>query len=718
MVALSLASYAAPVCAAEVEAEADKAARETIVVTGKRLATNPNADPNAPYRIVTSDSTLFTEPLNDTPKAITVLSDELLNDMGVTKLRDLFRTQPGITLGTGEGGNAFGDRIFIRGFDARNDVYIDGVRDPGVGSREVFGVQQIEIMRGPSSTFGGRGTTGGAISLVSKHPGPLNRTSAEVTLGTQDTRRVTLDTTHNFGESFGARLNLMAHEGGTAGRDFVKGDRWGAALALVWQPFDALKLSLDGYRLRSNYLPDWGLPWDPSTAAPYGNRSNFYGVLARDEGRADTDVVTGKIDWKVSDSLDLHSVVRAGESLNYYTASAPEQPNLLLNTVRANAKRRDATTTYLTHHSNLTWRVSTGAISHTIVAGYEVAREETENRQRAFTECAVQPCTGANSNPTLSLSNPNPRIPFGRETAIIARPVITTDTAAVYVIDTVKFSPQWQAMIGVRSDQYKAKTSGLLPDRKTSSDFINWHVGFVYKPLDNVSLYSSYGSSSNPPCEQLDAFALDYGGCDARVTTLKPTRNTSLEVGAKVNLLGHLDVTGALFKIERTGVAIQIGNGATATIGTQGQEVAGAEFTVAGNVTDDWSLFGGVTLFATNILNSDVPAQNNLGFPNVSEVTATLTSRYNVNEHFHVGGTLVAQSKKYGGSITAGSTTLPAFTRLDLFGGYKLSDTIEVRFNVLNATDETYYDAIYRSSTPFTYVAPGRSFQVTLDWHF
>lgn len=698
--------------------EDQKPVSETVVVIGMRVPTNPNADPNSAYRIVSSDSGLFTEPLNNTPKAITVLSDELLSDMGVTTLRDLFRTQPGITLGTGEGGNAFGDRVFIRGFDARNDVYIDGVRDPGVGSREVFGVQQIEIMRGPSSTFGGRGTTGGAISLVSKQPGRTNRTSAELTLGTEDTRRFTLDTTHRVGNDLGVRLNLMMHEGGTAGRDYVTGDRIGAALAIAWQPMDTFQLGFDIYSLRSNYLPDWGLPWNPSTAAPYGKRTNFYGVLARDEGKADTDVSTIKLDWDLSHDLSLHSIIRGGESLNYYTASAPEQPNVLLNTVRANAKRRDATTNYLTHQTNLTWRVDSGTVSHTLVGGYELSREETENRQRAFTECATLPCTGANSNPTLSLSDPDATIVFGRETAITGRPIITVDTTAFYLIDTIKFTPHWQAMFGLRTDRYKAKTKGLVPNRATESDFFNWHTGLVYKPIETITFYSSYGSASNPPCEQLDAFALDYGGCDARVVALKPTRNTTYELGAKLNLLGHLDVTGAMFTIRREGVAIQVGTGTTASLGTQGQEVTGGEVTVAGNITPDWSMFGGLTMFSTNIVESDVPAQNNLGFPNVSEVTFTLTSRYQLNDRLHFGGTFVAQSEKFGGSITAGSTTLPSFNRLDLFGGLKVTETVELRFNVLNATDEVYYDALYRSATPFTYVAPGRSAQITLDWHF
>src|SRR5215467_5900164 len=75
--------------------------------------------------------------------------------MLATSLRDVVRSTAGVTLGTGEGGNAFGDRFFIRGFDARNDVFVDGVRDPGVSVRENFFTEQVEILRGPGSTIDG-----------------------------------------------------------------------------------------------------------------------------------------------------------------------------------------------------------------------------------------------------------------------------------------------------------------------------------------------------------------------------------------------------------------------------------------------------------------------------------------------------------------------------------------------------------------------------------
>lgn len=688
---------------------------ETVVVTGQRPDQNPYADPQAPYRVTRSASGLLTEELQDIPKAITVIPDTVIDDLGATAFRDLFRTQPGVTLGTGEGGNAFGDRIFIRGFDARNDVFVDGMRDPGVGSREVFAVQQIEILRGPSGAFGGRGVTGGSVSLITKQPGDGNWGDGEVTLGTDDTRRVTLDVNRQITDNLSIRINGMYHESGVAGRDYVFNDRWGWAVALAYTPTDDLRLGFDAYHLATDYLPDWGHPYDTANNRPFNvRRENYYGVLARDFGETFADVYTGTIDYRFGENAKFHSIVRYGQSRNAYTASAPEQPNAALGTVRANAKRRDALTETYAHQSNLTLDFDTGGLSHTIVVGYDLAREETLNRTRAFTECAVLPCTGTASNPTLDLFNPDPTIPFGRATAVTGRPVITVDTAAIYAIDTIKFSPQWSALVGVRGDKYSAETEGLTPARSSESEYVNWHGGLTYQPFDYATLYVSYGSSSNPPCEQLDAFALDYGGCDQRVVAFDPVRNTSWEGGAKFTLFGHFDANIALFQIERSGVPFQNG----AAIAEQDQEVIGVEVTASGNINERWSLYGGLTAFDTEITASPVAAQVGGAFPNVSQTSFSLTSRHQITDRFHLGGTAVYASEKFGGTVNALSTRVPGYTRYDLFGGFELSDNVEISFNVLNLTDELYYDALYRSATPFTYLAPGRSALVTIDIDF
>lgn len=697
----------------------------TVTVTETSTDANPYGDPDAPYRAVRSASGLFTEDLLDTPKTITVITEETIQDLGATSFRDVFRQQPGITLGTGEGGNAFGDRIFIRGYDARNDVYVDGVRDPGVGSRETFAVQQIEVLKGPSSTFGGRGTTGGAVSLVSKRPGTGDWGDAEFTLGSDATRRATIDLNEQVTDTFAVRFNGMVHNSEVAGRDYVFNDRWGAAVAAEWRPTSSFEAGFDYYHLSTDFLPDWGHPYDSVNNEPFDvRRDNFYGVLSRDEGETFADIYTARIAWALTDTIQFDSILRYGQSKNKYTASAPERPDPVARTVSANAKRRDAITDYWTNQSYFTMDLVTGGIEHTLVTGIELSREEILNRQQAFTECATLPCTGTTSNPVLDLDNPNNSIPFGKETAVTGRPVITTETVALFAVDTITLSPKWRATLGLRADDYSAKATNISgrggpePDRSSDSQFLNWNAALVYKPIETASIYGSLSSAKNPPCEQLDAFALDYGGCDARVTDLDPVDNLSYEIGAKYNFFDHFDLTGSVFLIQRDGVPISTGRGAAAVIGTQKQEVSGFEIGVAGNITEKLSVFGGFTVFETEVTESSDPAEVGEMFPNVSEDSFTLTGRYQLTDRIHIGSTASYASEKFGGTTTAGSTFVPYYWRFDVFGGVRLTDRIELSFNVLNATDELYYDALYRSGTPFSYVAPGRSASLMLDVDF
>src|SRR6201999_204318 len=163
----------------------------------------------APYKADRLSSSKFTEPVVNTPRSVTVLTKETLDDQNSTTLREIGRTTAGVTLGSGEGGNAFGDRFFIRGFDARNDIFVDGVRDPAVSIRENFFTEQVEILRGPASSFAGRGTTGGAINIVTKQATDTNFYNVEGTLGTDMTRRVTVDANQVISPTFSIRADAM-----------------------------------------------------------------------------------------------------------------------------------------------------------------------------------------------------------------------------------------------------------------------------------------------------------------------------------------------------------------------------------------------------------------------------------------------------------------------------------------------------------------------------
>lgn len=725
--AVAAAALSAGHASAEAGASDGGRAVGSVTVTATR-AQHPYVDLQAPYKTDRSASGKITQDLLDLSKSVSVLSEQVIHDSGATSFRDLMRTQPGVTLGTGEGGNAYGDRIFIRGFDARNDIYVDGVRDPGVGSRETFAVEQVEILKGPSSTFGGRGTTGGAVSLVSKQARDMDFGDVEATVGTDQTRRLTVDVNRAISDSLAVRVNAMVHDSNVARRNDVWGERWGVAAAVRYQPTDKLVLSADYFHLQTNEMPDWGVPYDVANNRPFQvDPSNFYGVLARDFRETFSDISTVKAEYDPGGQVSLRSILRYGRGGNAYTASAPERPNPVAGTVSANAKRRDATTDYLVSQTEATFRFDTGPLEHALVTGFEISRERILNRGRATTECATLPCTGGTSNPLQDLHHPDPAMAWTvTDDDVTSLTRTRVNSRAAYALDTVRLGEHWQLLGGVRYDVYDVDLSqttlatGAVTARSSKSRFWNWHVGLTYKPVANGSFYVSYGSSSNPSGEQLDSVALDYGGLDPRTVDLDPERNRAIEVGTKWNVFDeHLNLTAALFRIDKDNARMATAPGRDAPVALVGHmRSQGVELGASGAVTSRLSVFGGLTLLDAKITDAPIASDIGAKFPNVPDVSFTLTGRYQVTDRGYLGATANYNGRKHGGTVAAQDTQVPGYWRFDLFGGYQITRRIAVSFNILNVTDKVYYDALYRSATPFVYVAPGRSALVKLDYEF
>src|SRR5688572_21909438 len=154
----------------------------------------------------------FTQPLVDTPQSVTIVSAELMQAQGVTTLRDALRNVPGISMQAGEGGVPAGDNLSLRGFSARTDLFIDGIRDFGGYSRDPFNLEQIEVVKGPASTHSGRGSTGGSINLASKTARTDDFSNVGLSVGDDGLLRTTADFNHQLGETSAFRVNLMGHD--------------------------------------------------------------------------------------------------------------------------------------------------------------------------------------------------------------------------------------------------------------------------------------------------------------------------------------------------------------------------------------------------------------------------------------------------------------------------------------------------------------------------
>ena len=704
--------------------------------TPEQKSASPYVDPVAPYKVDESGSAKIIEPLADTPKTITAVSKQVLEDKAVTSVRELARQTPGVVLGFAEGGNAFGDSLYIRGFNARGDIFVDGMRDPGNASRETFAVEQVEVYKGPSGTISGRGVTGGAINLITKKPyEAFNFADVSTTFGTDKTVRTTVDLNQVISSGLAVRGNVLFHDSQVAGRDDdVQDQRWGGFLAATIKPTDAFKFTLDYYRFRTDGVPDFGVPFDPRTRLPVTEtagvpRDTWYGGArpGRDFMKNEADIVTGTAEWKVTDGVKLTNKTRVGRTTVDYLASSPEGTNLLtelnpsLWTTNIHNANRLQETDLLANQTDLTVKFNTGAWRHTLVAGLELSREEVT--QRNYQRNGVNLL-----NQDVDLDNPQPvapNIPNNR-TAPINRQI---DTAAAYLLDTIKLNPQWIVNGGIRLDHFERNDSGPdnanpnnNPNGSRQDTLFNWNVGIVYKPLPNAAIYAAYATSSNPVGQELDATQTDYGGLSVALAGLEPEKNTAIEIGTKWELFDrHLLATVALFQTEKGNAREPNPAGGTNPPTSSGAfRVRGIEFGAQGKVSERWSVYGGLVVMETEVTKSSNPDFVGRDLANIPKTQFNLLSKYQLTDRLSVGGQAIYASEVFGGLFAVGTegNHIPAHWRFDLLSEYKFSNNFSAQLNVVNITNELYYDAVYRNATPFAFVAPGRAGYLTLNWKY
>ncbi|WLB92875.1 MULTISPECIES: TonB-dependent receptor [Bradyrhizobium] len=707
-------------------------AQQTAPVTPSGPAdANPYADPAAPYKVDhVQASGKFPEKMLNTPKSITVLSKEVLEDKNATTLKEIGRSTAGVTLGSGEGGNAFGDRFFIRGFDARNDVFIDGIRDPAVSIRENFFTEQIEILRGPASSYAGRGTAGGAINIVTKQAGDVNFKRMDSEFGTDMTKRVTLDVNQVIDPTFSVRTGGLFQDANVAGRNYVTDNRWGSFISTKYTPTNDIKITTNYVHTDLSGYPDFGVPYYKQGNVPVTSagipRENWYGFLNRDFQTARQDFGTGSIEYKVNEAITLTSKVRGEHSLLNYIGTLPQNPNTtssnpLLWTTTASAQSRYQNVDVWANQNEATFKLDTGGVKHTAVFGVEYSNENISIDRYAglASELSGSAFTSNGAVQNVNLYSPQyTNIPFGTPSLLGNPTRYGVNTSSVYVMDTAN----WQDTIivngGVRYDGYSQSASNNSPNYvKQNSDLVNYNVGVVYKPMSIGSVYAAYATSANPFGSELDATGTEYGGVPPNSTILLgPERNKAIELGTKWELADrHLLVTGALFQTTKDNARETVNNLLTSGAAYR---IQGIDIEAEGKITDRWSIFGGLVLMQSKVTQSGVASNIGLQLANIAHQSFSMLTKYKFDGGWELGGQAVYRSKVYGGTFAANTNELPSYWRFDAFVEKKIDQNWTMKLYAQNLTNKLYYDSFYRSNVPFVAVAPGRAFYVVTTAKF
>lgn len=700
------------------------AAPEAAVPAAQEPAASAAGDVALPEVLVTGERGLsspkYTEPLRDIPQTITVIPETVMREQGATTLRDVLRNVPGISIQAGEGGVPLGDNLSIRGFAARTDIFVDGIRDFGGYSRDSFNFEQVEVVKGPASTYAGRGSTGGSINMSTKSPRLKASGDASFRVGNADNRRVTLDVNRPIEAINGAafRLNALSHSAGVPGRDVTNEKRWGVAPSLAFGLGMPTRLTLSYLRLEQDNMPDYGIPWvtethnilvDYRNAPPPVDFSNFYGLKTRDFEKVTTDVATVKVERDLGSAWTLRNLTRAGKTYRYSLVTAPRFVNANTTNLNRQFQDRDQVDTIAANVTDLTGRFNTGAIGHALAIGLEVSKEES-TRFRLSTQ----------ATPTADLFNPNPEQPYaGVRARSGEKDESTADTVGVYVFDTVKVGDRWEFPFGVRWDSLKVNYkdgpvngAGQTLDLSRTDRMMSWRAAAVFKPSEPSSIYAGYGTSFNPASEGL---SLSTVGTNAGNLNVAPEKNVTMEFGAKWDVRAGFSVGAAVFRTEKTNARTpNLVPGEIVVLDGE-QRVDGVEFSASGELTEWWSVFAAATFLKSEVAKSNTPIERGLELSNTPKQSYSGWTTFHLPAKIDLGAGVQAVGSRFNNTAPLTRRQARGYVIGSLMAGWEPLQGVAFQVNVDNATDVRYID---RVGGGHFVPGPGRSVALTTSVKF
>ncbi|WP_436898284.1 catecholate siderophore receptor Fiu [Acinetobacter gyllenbergii] len=719
------------------------------------VAKLPTIEVNAEntYKVDAVSSPKYTQPLLDTPQTVQVIKKELLQEQGAASLMEALRNTPGITLQMGENGNtSAGDTFQMRGFSTQTSTYVDGIRDLGAVSRDVFNLEQIEVVKGPSGSEAGRGAASGYINLVTKLPKAESSREVSARYNTAENARLTADINQAINESTAVRLNVMGQDGGVEGRDVLENNGWAIAPSIAFGLNTDTRFYLYSQHVRQNNIPDGGIPTvgmkgfynadADLNKAKEVDRSNYYGSV-NDYEDIDADMVTAKVESDFGDKIKFTNTSRYGKSqmnraltgVNALNKNGSNNPGAW--TISRSHQGVDQENKILANTSSLNVNFKTGVVEHDLVTGLEFLQEEQISR----TLSTQTPGQKAPTTPAANLYNPNHYDVMPNLVYTGAYTDGETRTAAAYLFDTIKLlNNRLQFNGGVRVDYYEtdyealavATDSNTLAVTKTPTNLkahdtlVSWKLGSLFKPTENSSVYASYAKSLTPPGSANFGLSTATSGTQAANNSRsKPQETHHYEVGAKWDVLKNkLALTGAVYRTENENQFTQ--DPITKESIQEGKtRVEGVELGVVGQITDAWNISAGVAHM--KVKQKEQISFNDAGEKTVTDSvrwspdwTATLWTTYDIaGFKVGLGARYVDEQKRVITDSTAPANMpkVPSYVVFDAMAGYSFNKNASLNLNVYNLADKDYISALNNGGSRFVLGQP-RSAALTFNYKF
>ncbi|MBN8552387.1 MAG: TonB-dependent siderophore receptor [Caulobacterales bacterium] len=656
----------------------------------------------------TSSATRTDTALIDTPQAISIVTRDQIDDLSLQSMADVVRYVPGVGYAQGEGNR---DALVFRGNTSTADYFTDGLRDDTQYYRDLYNIERVEILRGPNAMIFGRGGLGGLLNRVTRQAGWGLENELHIEAGSDEHFRGTVDFNLEISPKAALRILGLYQDSGSY-RDGVTYERFGLNPTASFELTPSTRIQIGYEHFEDRRIADRGVPANPggtrtNPAGPLdGYQSTFFGDPALSPTDTDVDALNLFAEHTFGNGLIVRNRTRFADYDKFYQNVFPGAVDATGTTVRISAYNNATQRQNLLSQTDVIHEANLGGLDHTLMAGFELGRQETENlRMTGYFPGGTTSVTAPLTNPTINLP-----ITFA-QSATDASNTGEATVAALYVQDQIQLTDQVQVLLGVRYDNFEVdflnrRTGARL---ETSDGLWSPRLGLVFKPQDNLSFYASYSRSYLPRSgEQMTSLS-------ATTVSLEPEQFDNYEVGAKWNITPILGLTAALYQLDRTNVVVPDPANPGQSILVDGQRSRGLELSATGRINDRWTVIAAYAWQEAEITadqSATVLAGNRLA--NTPEHSFSVWTRYDFTPTFGAGLGLIREGERF--AAADNTQVMGAYTRIDGALFYAVNDSIDVQLNVENLMDEDYFASAHNNnnSTPG---AP-RSFRIGLTTRF
>lgn len=652
------------------------------------------ADEDDPRVKETSTATRTATPVRYVPQAIDSVKTESLRAYGTNDLGQALSGIPNVS----SGADTRFDSLRIRGFDASNDFYLDGIRDDSQYVRDLHNIERIEVLKGPAAVLYGRGGQGGIVNRVSKLPMAGHKSSIEAQGGSNDLRSLYADLSTDPTDNISLRLN-MGNQDNNSFREGVSGNRQLFAPSISWQLTPDLNWLVQYEYSRYNRTPDRGIPGVNGRPADV-SRSTTYGD-SRDYIDDKSQSLRSKLTYELNDNWQLRQTLGVFKldsdfDNTYQTAYVPAT-----NRVTRQRWQQDLTTLNLFNNVELEGGFSTYGLEHRLLTGLELGNQRRD--PKLYTATNV---------PSLDLNQPNRNLSHTGRMNVWSNAHTEVETRAVYVQDQLRLNDQWQVLAGLRYDHFEVDTKNKLTNAQqaVASHSTSPRFGLVWTPLEHHSFYASWSKTFSPAGGGVIGITPNAAGS---VNDLSPELTKQKEIGVKSDWLDdRLSTTLAVYELELYNRRTSDPLDRSITLLSGLQRSRGVELTATGKIVGNWYVRAGIGLQDATVM------KDNNGFEGkrVSDVAKRngslfITWKPEMGWYAETGLTVVGD--RYADSLN--TVVLPGYGRWDALAGFRQKEW-DVRAALNNIADKTYY----ASATSVAQIQPGepRSLVVTGTYSF